>query len=86
MSKQYPKNPPIRLKGKKLYALYQQVFERDNYTCQECGSMYLDKAPHHILPKGRGGGDTAENLITLCVRCHARRHGNNYIMFNDLPF
>lgn len=25
--------------------------------------------PHHVLPRGRGGPDTAVNLVTLC-RCH----------------
>jgi 5-methylcytosine-specific restriction enzyme A len=76
----YPKHPPIRLKGKNLYALYQAVFDRDNYTCQECGSNQIDKAPHHVLPKSRGGSDTADNLITLCLVCHGMKHGSNYII------
>jgi 5-methylcytosine-specific restriction endonuclease McrA len=29
---------------------------------------------HHIRTKGSGGGDTEDNLICLCVVCHARAH------------
>jgi len=25
---------------------------------------------HHILPRRHGGGDSAENLVTLCANCH----------------
>ena len=25
---------------------------------------------HHIIPRGEGGGDNYENLITLCSECH----------------
>ena len=69
---------PIRLKGKKLYALYVDVFERDGYTCQNliCKTEFpLDKAPHHKILKSQGGSDTAENLITLCMQCHSKAHG-----------
>lgn len=84
---EYPKNPSIRLKGKKLYDLYERVFERDNYECQEpdgeggiCGSNQLDKAPHHKIFKSSGGSDTEENLISLCIRHHGQKHGSNYIL------
>lgn len=26
---------------------------------------------HHILPRRHGGGDSDENLVTLCANCHA---------------
>ena len=29
---------------------------------------------HHIIPKSRGGGDNAGNLIFLCVGCHSLAH------------
>jgi 5-methylcytosine-specific restriction endonuclease McrA len=78
----YPKNKPIRLKGMKLYDLYEAVYERDNWTCQgeDCpGGWPLDKAPHHKIKKSQGGSDTMENLATLCIHCHGKAHGVNRI-------
>jgi len=72
----YQKQKPVRLKGLALTRLYEQVAERDGWRCVECGCMdKLDRAPHHILPKGRGGGDTIDNLEILCIICHGRKHG-----------
>lgn len=75
----YPKRKPLRLKGKKLYDLYDRVFDRDNYLCVECGSNQLDRAPHHKIFKSQGGEDTEENLVTLCVKCHGLAHGINIV-------
>lgn len=63
----------------------EEVFERDNWECQECGmsqeqsiilfnrKLYI----HHI----DGNGSTSDNinndidnLITLCSRCHGKIH------------
>lgn len=30
-----------------------------------------------LEPRSQLGHDTSENLITLCVACHGRRHGAN---------
>lgn len=76
----YPRKKPIRLKGQDLRDLYYRVWERDNWTCQgdDCpGGWYLDRGPHHIKLKSQGGEDTEDNLITLCVFCHAKAHGVN---------
>ena len=73
---EYPKNKPIRIKGARLYRLYHDVFNRDNYTCQECGTTAnIEKAPHHVIFKSQGGSDTMENLVTLCQKCHGLKHG-----------
>lgn len=56
-----------------------QVFRRDNYTCQDCG---VRKPPepriilhtHHKIPASRGGPTVVDNLITLCLKCHAKFH------------
>lgn len=32
--------------------------------------------PHHVLPKGRGGKDTADNLICLCRAHHDWVHNH----------
>lgn len=68
------KEKPIRLKGSKYQSLQIYVLLRDNYTCQSCG-VFTQNDPHHIIFRSQGGSDTEENLITLCVRCHAKAHG-----------
>lgn len=57
-------------------ALREVVLERDDYTCQGCGTDVERNAPiHHIVPLGCGGTNTRRNLITLCETCHGRIHG-----------
>lgn len=63
----------------------QLVLQRDNFECQDCG-MIQEKhivlfntqlIVHHIDGKGRRSeekNNDIDNLITLCVRCHAKLH------------
>jgi 5-methylcytosine-specific restriction endonuclease McrA len=53
-------------------ALRRQVFARDEHRCVVCGAedmLSLD----HVLPYVRGGGDTEDNLRTLCLPCNKSR-------------
>ncbi len=34
-----------------------------------------DLQVHHIKSRSRLGGDAMHNLITLCVACHGKCHG-----------
>lgn len=52
-------------------AIRQDVLERDNYTCQGCEIQIEKFHIHHILPRKRNGGDTTDNLITVCPKCHS---------------
>jgi hypothetical protein len=54
-------------------ALRAQVLERDGWTCQFCGRQ-RELHVHHVHPRGRGGKDTEENLVTLCALCHRSIH------------
>jgi len=52
------------------------VYERDKYTCVECGQIGGELNAHHILgwehyPASRFDID---NGVTLCVDCHAKHH------------
>lgn len=53
-----------------------KVFERDHYTCQDCGTggnlhahhiIFVSQDPTKMLDLGNG--------ITLCIPCHEKRHG-----------
>ena len=51
------------------------VLFRDNHTCQHCFGKSGDKIlnVHHIESR-RTGGNTPNNLITLCESCHKQHH------------
>ena len=56
----------------------QQVYERDNYTCQSCGATGGSDGLHelhadHITPLSQGGSHDLANLQTLCRGCHDRK-------------
>lgn len=51
--------------------LRQRILLRDKYLCQRCfDKQKADLETHHILARRYGGGDSYENLITYCVKCH----------------
>ena len=56
------------------------IFERDNYTCQECNIRGGSLNSHHILPYRHYPefGLRIENGITLCEKCHKETFGKEY--------
>ena len=49
------------------------VKARDGNKCRGCsGTKELEV--HHIIPLSKGGTNAKTNLITLCERCHTKRH------------
>jgi len=52
-----------------------KVLARDQHRCQApgCGrTRFLEV--HHIVSRQQGGGNQAENLVTLCASCHRLWH------------
>lgn len=57
--------------------LRQEIFERDGYTCVNCGSTEKESLEiDHIQPISKGGKTEPGNLQTLCRNCNIRK-GNN---------
>jgi hypothetical protein len=56
----------------------EQVFVRDNYTCQACGAegKRFRLQADHIVPVKFGGEPTINNLQTLCKVCNGRKSVN----------
>ena len=57
------------------------VYARDHYRCALCDSPRGIQI-HHVIPRSQGGGNQPDNLITLCMYCHAVIHGTR---FPDMP-
>jgi 5-methylcytosine-specific restriction endonuclease McrA len=70
------KQPRQKLDPESYEALKNEVLERDGWRCQDCGSAKMLEV-HHVKPRSKLGDDASDNLITLCVDCHGRRHGIN---------
>ena len=51
------------------------LFERDEYTCQYCGTKLpsTDLSLDHVVPRCRGGTSTWENLVVACIGCNDRK-------------
>ena len=71
---QLAKRPRLKLSFEEYNLLRDCVLERDNWRCQECGSM-KNLQIHHMKRRSQLGGDTMPNLITLCANCHGKCHG-----------
>lgn len=50
----------------------QNVFRRDSYACQYCGSA-KDLTIDHVIPRSKNGKSTWSNLVTACKRCNSRK-------------
>ena len=60
-------------------SLRRQVYQRDDYTCGNCGDRggphgNAEIHAHHIVPLKNGGSDELTNLRSLCKTCHMAAH------------
>lgn len=65
------KNIPNKIKSRSCEKWHELVLERDNYTCQCCGS-HDNLEAHHVLnySTNKDLRHDVNNGITLCERCH----------------
>jgi integrase len=63
-----------RLRGHDWFEIRERVLDRDDHTCQNCGST-TNLVAHHIVPIKTSGTNRLTNLTTLCRKCH--RHAHN---------
>jgi 5-methylcytosine-specific restriction endonuclease McrA len=73
MKKIPAKSPRLRLDATSYRELHRQVLQRDDWRCQNCGSMQ-NLQVHHLRFRSQSGSDVEQNLITLCAECHRRAH------------
>lgn len=62
-----------------FFNVREYVLFRDNHTCQHCKGKSKDKVlnVHHIESR-KTGGDSPNNLITLCETCHNAYHRGDF--------
>ena len=84
---------PGRLKGADLEQLRVDCFFRDHWKCRSCGCYVFmslpqedNKSAHmaHIKAK-RMGGDSLENVRTLCGKCHRLEHAYGKSLEKPVP-
>ena len=52
-----------------------EIFMRDDYACQYCGSRTRELTLDHVVPRHKGGGHSWDNLVSACRPCNHRKGG-----------
>ena len=75
----HPKAPAqIKLKPAQLKELKSAIWGRDRGICQLCYRQCIAPEYHHVIFRSQGGGDTVDNILTLCFDCHHIIHHGNH--------
>lgn len=51
----------------------QNVFLRDRFRCQYCGSGEARLTFDHVVPRSRGGATSWTNIVAACDACNVRK-------------
>ncbi len=52
-----------------------EIFLRDKYTCQYCGTKSQQLTLDHVVPRRQKGAHTWENVVAACSKCNLRKAG-----------
>ena len=52
-----------------------ELFNRDRYTCQYCGTESRQLTLDHVVPRHQDGEHSWENVVAACVPCNRRKAG-----------
>ena len=65
------------------------VFLRDKFSCQYCGSK-SELTFDHLLPRSKGGKTDWNNVVTACSSCNVKKGGNlinqSEMILNQKPY
>jgi 5-methylcytosine-specific restriction endonuclease McrA len=54
-----------------------EIFIRDDFTCQYCGTRGHELTIDHIIPRSRGGPHEWDNVVASCKACNHRKGGKS---------
>jgi len=62
-------------KNKNAKFCRENVYLRDDYTCQYCGAfgVEIDLTFDHIIPRSKGGQTNWANIVTACGICNRKK-------------
>ncbi len=64
----------VRAPRRKIRFNRREVFKRDNYTCQYCGSKNRSSLTiDHVVPKALGGDSSWSNCVASCKSCNNKK-------------
>jgi 5-methylcytosine-specific restriction endonuclease McrA len=65
------------------------VFLRDKFRCQYCGSK-KELTFDHLLPRSKGGKTNWDNVVTACSSCNIKKGGRFFVSpemaLNQIPY
>jgi len=66
----YDRMPKLKVKFTR-----QNVFHRDQYTCQYCRQTFSEEKLNldHLIPRDKGGATTWDNIVTSCFKCNSKK-------------
>lgn len=76
VSQSFPRPSIIRLENMiirprlRVQFSRQEIFRRDNYTCQYCGRKTSELTVDHVIPKKDGGKHIWSNVVSACISCN----------------
>lgn len=88
LQKKYYKNFEINTSREVSTIVRQMCFERDNWTCVKCNSKDKTLHCHHIEGYTQNPilGNDIDNVITVCIDCHAIIHQKDGCQYHQLQY
>lgn len=65
-------NKYVKVPYKGVALTRHNVFKRDQFECQYCGTEE-DLTLDHVIPRSKGGKSSWDNLVTACKGCNAKK-------------
>jgi len=67
----------IKWRKKPVKFSRQNIYIRDNYSCQYCGKRLAPEelTYDHVIPRSKGGKTEWENIVTCCPECNRKKGG-----------
>lgn len=62
----------VRVPYKGVILTRHNIFKRDGFSCQYCGTG-KDLTLDHLIPKSKGGKSSWTNLVTACKNCNTKK-------------